>query len=110
MSTIISNSVQNFSVTQKEFEQTNIERQRVKAEKSQDYDSGTAKNTEDTAKIENSSRRSIEGYQGSSEIKDEEEARKSVEETVGLINSESNKLEVDQIHKLDPVSIVDLLA
>ncbi len=59
MSTIISNSVQNFSVTQKEFEQTNVERQRVKAEKSQDYDSGTAKNTEDTVQIESSFRRSI---------------------------------------------------
>jgi hypothetical protein len=110
MSTIISNSVQNFSVTQKEFEQTNIERQRVKAEKSQDYDSGTAKNTEDTVKIESSSRRSIEGYQGRSEIKDEEQAQKLVEETVGLINSESNKLQMDQVHILDSGSIVDLLA
>lgn len=110
MNTIISNSVQNFSVTQKEFEQTNIDRQQVKAEKSQDYDSGSGQNTEDTVKIESSSRRSTEGYQGSSEIRDAEEAQKSVEETVRLIDSESNKLQMDQAHKLDPGSIVDLLA
>ena len=110
MSTTISNSAQNLSVIQKEFEQPNLEKQRVKNEESYDYDSGTAKNTEDTVEIESSSRRSIEGYQSSSEIKDAEEAEKAVEEAVGLINSESDKLQGGQVHKLNPESIADLLA
>jgi len=110
MSTTISNSIQNLSVIQKEFEQPNLEKRQVKTEKSQDYDSGTAKNTEDTVEFGSSSRRSIEGYQGSSEIKDADEAEKAVVEAVGLINSESDKLQEEQVHKLDPGSIVDLLA
>ena len=110
MSTTISNSVQNSSAMQKEFEQPNLEKQRAKTEKSQDYDSGTVKNTEDTVEIQNSSRRSIESKQDSSEIKDTDEAQKTVEKVVGSINSESNKLQGNQVHKLDPGSIVDLLA
>lgn len=110
MSTTISNSAQNLSVIQKEFEQPNLENQRAKAEKFQDYDSGTAKNTEDTVEIQSSSQHSIESKQDSNEIKDTDEAQKSVEEVVGLINSESDKLEGEQVHKLDPGSIVYLLA
>lgn len=110
MSTTISNSIQNLSVMQEEFEQPNLEKQRAKTEKSQDYDSGAAKNTEDTVEIQSSSQRLIESNQDSNEIKDADEAQKSVEEAVGLINSESDKLQVDQVHKLDPGSIVDLLA
>jgi len=95
---------------QKEFEKPNLENQRVKTEKAQDYDSGTAKNTEDTVEIQNLSQRSIESNQDSNEIKDADEAQKAVEEAVGLINSESDKLQGEQVHKLDPGSIVDLLA
>jgi len=107
MSTTISNSVQNSSAMQKEFEQPNLEKQRAKTENSQDYDSDIAK---DTVEIESSSRRSIESKQDSSEIKDTDEAQKTVEKVVGSINSESNKLQGNQVHKLDPGSIVDLLA
>ena len=110
MSTTISNSIQNLSVMQKEFEQPNLEKQRAKTEKSQDYDSGTAKNTEDTAEIQSSSQRLIESNQDNNEIKDADEAQKSVEEVVELINSESDKLQGEQVHKLDPGSMVDLLA
>ena len=107
MSTIINNPVQNLSVMQKEFEQPNSEKQRAKTENSQDYDSDIGK---DTVEIQDSSRRSIESNQDSNEIKGADEAQKSVEEVVGLINSESNKLQGEQVHKLDPGSIVDLLA
>ncbi|MBL7180925.1 MAG: hypothetical protein ABIK98_02145 [Pseudomonadota bacterium] len=107
MSTTINNSVQNLSVIQKEFEQPNLEKQRVKTEKSQDYNSDIAK---DTVEIQNSSRGSIKSSQDSNEIKDAEEAQKTVEDVVRLINSESDKLQGEQIHKLDPGSIVDLLA
>ncbi|GMQ79734.1 MAG: hypothetical protein BMS9Abin03_167 [Thermodesulfobacteriota bacterium] len=107
MSTTISNSVQNLSVIQEEFEQPNLEKQRVKTEKSQDYDSDIAK---DTVEIQNSSRGSIESSQDSNEIKDVDEAQKTEEEVVELIDSESDKLQGDQVYKLYQGSIVDLLA
>ena len=107
MSTTISNSAQNLSVIKKEFEQPNLEKQRAKTEKSQDYDSGIAK---DTVEILNLSRGSIESSQDSNEIKDPDEAQKSVHEVVGLINSESGKSSVEQAHNLDPGNIIDLLA
>jgi len=68
---------------QKEFEQPNLENQRVKTEKSQDYDSDIAK---DTVEIQNSSRGSIESSQDSNEIKDADEVQKTIEEVVGLIS------------------------
>ncbi len=110
MSTTMSNSVQNLSVIQKEFEQPNLEKQQASTEKSQDYDSGTAKNTEDTVEIQSSSRHLIESNPDSNEIKNADEAQKSVEEVVGLINSESDKLQGEQVHKLDPGRIADVLA
>ena len=107
MSIAINNSVQNITASPKETEQPNLVKERAKTEKLQGYDSGIAK---DTVEVQNSSRRSIESNQDGHEINNGDEAQKSVEEVIGLINSENGKSSMEEVHNLNPGNLVDLFA
>ncbi len=110
MSTTISNPVQHLSVIPKELEQPNLAKQESKTEKSQEQNPDIAQETKDSIEIGNTSQRSVKSKQDRDEIKDVDEAQKSVKEVVELINSESGNPPVEQVHNLDPGSLVDLLA
>jgi hypothetical protein len=84
-------------------------KERVKTDKPQGQDSDITQGTKDRVDIQNSSWGSIESNQGSNEIKDADEAQKSVKEIAGLIKSEGEKSSAEQVHNLDPGSLIDIL-
>ncbi len=106
MITTINNPVQNHNVWQKKTEQS---KQRVESEKSQEQDSGAPQDTKDTVEIQSSSGRSIESHQETNQIRNSDEAEQTVEETIGLISSQSEKTSMDQVHDLNPGSLIDIL-
>ena len=111
MSTITENPAQNLNVRQTETEQPDLVKERVKTDKLQDQDSDMAQVTKDRVDIQNSSLGSTEANQGSNEIKDADEAQKSVsvEDVAGLIKSEGGKASAEQVHNLNPGSLIDIL-
>ena len=108
MDTTINNAVQN-QVWPKEIAQSDSTKKQSKTEKAQDGDSAVAKEKKDAVEIQNASRRSTESTQNSKEITNPEEVQKSVEEVVGLIQSENGNINSDQVHDLNPGSVIDIL-
>ena len=110
MNSIINSTGQNLSVWQKKTEQANLPNQDAKAKQTQNEDSGIAQDSKDRVEIRNESPRSAVTEQKGNEIMDGDEAQQSVEKVVELFNTETGKSSVDQVHNLNPGSLIDVLA
>ena len=109
MSTTINSPVQNHQVWQKEAERSHTAKQQSKSEISRGHDSALAQETRDKERTQNVSRPSSESKQVGTEIRDVDEAQKSVEEVIRLMKSEGGESSANQVHDLNPGSIIDIL-
>ena len=107
MNIILNNSVQNHAVWQKGAGQVNSAKERDKTDRPQGQGSDGARDIKETFDIRNSSQRSIESKQHGCEIKNAKEAEDSLEDVIGLINSESER--AHQVHHLNPENLIHLL-
>ncbi|MBW1802863.1 MAG: hypothetical protein JRJ85_19285 [Deltaproteobacteria bacterium] len=108
MSVSVNHSVQNQHVWQRELEQVNSAKERVKTDRMEGHGAESDGDIKETVDIRVSSQRPMESKQDGREISDAEEAKNSVEDIVGLINSESES--AHQAHNLNPGSLLNLLA
>ena len=109
MSTSINNPVQNHQVWQKEAERSNTAKQPSNTEKSREHDSAAAREAGDRVDIQDAARHAMESNRDTKEIRNADEAQKSVEEVVGLIQSETGSSNAEKVHDLNPGTVIDIL-
>lgn len=109
MNASISNSIQNLRLLQRETERPDPAKQREKPEEVDEQDSEIAKDPKDTVEIRDLTRFSTDSSPATHEIKDSHDAQRLVTEISELVNSEDGRPSAEQVHDINPGSLIDLL-
>ena len=110
MTTITNNPVQDLRAWQKETQPSPSAKERAQDEALQAQSSDGAREAADTVEIQNAARYANELAPTGDDIKTSDEAQRSVNEVIRLMDSETEKSSGEDLHDISPGQLVDLLA